>query len=133
MPPILKYFCMAFIILTLTKMVTMGFTAPHSTETDPFVALAAVIAGIGSVFLLGLLACFFKRRWNSLALLRVIVPSIAISQLAFFVFGWVTPFEEAPPLLKFQQLLDWLELVTCFGFGVVLRFQTTKSWYVCKP
>lgn len=133
MPPILKYLGMLFGALTLTKIVTLGFTVAHSTETDQYVVLAAVIAGTGLVFLLGLLACLFKRRWNSLTLLHVVVPSIAICQFSFFIFGWITPFEEAVPFLKFQQILDWLEFFTCLVFAVVLGLQTTKLWYLSKP
>jgi len=132
MPAFLKYLCLLFGMLTLTKLVTLGLTVGNPEITDQFVVPAAVIASTGAILLLGGLVGFFKRRWNSLKLLSVAIPVIAVCDFAFFILGWVTPFGEAPRLLKFQQILDWLELITCCVLAVVLRFRTTKSWYVSK-
>src|SRR5438128_2660171 len=130
-PPILKFLCCLFGALNVAKMVTLGFNIAQSADNRSIV-WAAGGAAIGLLLLFALLTCFSQRKRNSLALLRVVVAVIVVCQLIFFAAGWLTTFQDASPLLTFQQFLDWTEVITCIALSVVLRLHSTKFWFAAK-
>jgi energy-coupling factor transporter transmembrane protein EcfT len=132
MPSTLKFLCSLFGALNLAKLATLGFNILQSKDDRLIVWAAGVYAAL-ILLLFALLICFAERKGKSLTLLRVVVSVIVVCQFVFYFSGWLTPFQEASSLLKVQQLFDWGEVVTCIALAVVLRLQSTKSWYAPEP
>lgn len=129
MPPVLRFLCVLLGVVTLAKIITLGVVISPWGESDQSIIRAAAIAATGLVSVVALLVSFFTRFRHSLFLLRTVVVAVAVSELAFYFLGGVTPFEEASPLLKFQLILEWVEVFTCIALTAVLRAKTTQTWF----
>jgi hypothetical protein len=113
--------------VNLAMLATLGFNIERSKD-DVAIIWAAGIYATGVLLLFVLLICFAHRKGNSLILLRALVLVVVGCQFVAFLPRLHTPFREASPLLKFQQVLDWVEVATCIALFVVLRSQTTNRW-----